>query len=141
MRPRATPHDDRGSILPLVAGFGALCLALVLLVMSATSLYLERKRLFSVADAAALAGAEGYGAEPGTTGPHLTSDAVAAAVEQYLASAPTGFEGLRVEDASAVDATSATVTLSAIWRPPILSVFVPDGIRIDVTTVGRTIYF
>ena len=43
-----SPADERGSILPLVAGFGAVCLALVLVVASATSLYLERKRLFTV---------------------------------------------------------------------------------------------
>lgn len=133
--------DDRGSIMPLIAGFGALCLALVLVVVSATSLYLERKRLFSVADAAALAGAEAFVAEPGTIGPQLDNAGVATAVAQYLAVAPTGLEGLRIVDAAALDATSATVTLSCLWRPPILSVFVPDGIRIDVTTVGRTIYY
>ncbi len=134
-------HDDRGSILPLVAGFGALCLALVLIVVSATSLYLERKRLFSVADAAALAGAEAFGAEPGSSGPALTSDAVESAVEEYLAIAPQTFESLRIEHAGALDATSSTVSLSAIWHPPILSAFVPDGLRIDVTSTGRTIYY
>lgn len=133
--------DDRGSILPLIAGLGALCLALVLVVISATSLYLERKRLFSVADAAALVGAEAFVEEPGTIGPRLESAEVATAVSDYLATAPTGLENLRIVDAGALDATSATVTLSALWRPPILSAFVPDGIRIDVTAVGRSVYF
>lgn len=132
---------DEGSILPLVAGFGALCLALILIVVSATSLYLERKRLFSVADAAALTGAEAFAVDDGAGGPALTSAAVLVAVERYLAEAPPGFDGLRVEHAGALDSTSATVTLSALWRPPILSVFVPDGIRIEVSTVGRTVYY
>jgi uncharacterized membrane protein len=138
---RISPAGDRGSILPLVAGFGALCLALVLVVASATSLYLERKRLFTIADAAALAGAEAFELDAATAGPSLSSAGVGAAVAQYLATAPAGFEGLRVEHAEALDATSATVTLSSLWRPPVVSVFVPDGIRIEVTAIGRTVFF
>ncbi|MDO9591011.1 MAG: pilus assembly protein TadG-related protein, partial [Microcella sp.] len=58
--PRLDPRDDRGSILPLIAGFGALALAVVLLVSAATSLYLDRTRLFTLADGAALAAAESF---------------------------------------------------------------------------------
>lgn len=57
---RLDPRDDRGSILPLVAGFGTLALAVVLLVSAATSLYLERTRLYTLADGAALAAAESF---------------------------------------------------------------------------------
>lgn len=127
--------------MPLVAGFAALCLALILIVVSATSLYLERKRLFSVADAAALAGAEAFDLDGATGGPRLTQGAVQTAVEQYLAVAPTGFEGLRLEQAGALDETTATVTLSALWRPPVVSVFVPGGIRVEVSTTGRTVFY
>jgi uncharacterized membrane protein len=134
-------RDDQGSIVPLVAGFAALCLALVLVVVSATSLYLERKRLFTLADTTALAAAEAFDLDAAIGGPTLTTPSVAAAVDRHLAAAPPGFEGLRVEHAGAMDATSATVTLSALWRPPVLSVFVPDGIRIEVTAIGRTVFF
>lgn len=133
--------DDEGSILPLIAGFGAICLALVLIVTAATSLYLERKRLFTIADAAALAAAESFDPEAANRGPALTSALVEDAVGRYLESAAPAIESLRIEHAAAIDATSATVTLSAIWHPPVVSVFVPDGMRIDVTTTGRTIYF
>lgn len=137
-----TLRDDEGSILPLIAGFGAVCLALVLVVTAATSLYLERKRLFTVADSAVLAAAEAFDTDDAPSGPALSSDRVEAAVAEYLTSAPPpGFELLRIEHAGAVDATSATVTLSAVWHPPVVSVFVPDGIRIQVTTTGRTVFF
>lgn len=53
-------NDDDGSTMPLVIFFGFLSLVLVLLVVAASSLYLERKRLFAVADGAALSGAEAF---------------------------------------------------------------------------------
>ncbi|MDQ1606126.1 MAG: hypothetical protein QOJ18_493, partial [Microbacteriaceae bacterium] len=40
-----------------------------------------------------------------------------------------------------IDGRSATVELSAYWRPPILSLLVPDGIRIDVTGVARSVFY
>jgi hypothetical protein len=138
--------SDDGSTLPLVIFFGFLSIALVLVVAAATSLYLERKRLFTVADGAALAGAEAYDLDAiaaGPTGPHptLESGDVAAAVAAYLAASPDRFESLAVEHAAAVDDASATVTLSAYWRPPVLSILVPDGFRIEVTAVGRTVFY
>ncbi len=143
---RRSPSREDGSILPLVAGFGALALALVLLVAAAASLYLERKRLFTVADGAALAGAEAFALDevartPIGPRPTLTSAQVAAAVSGYLATAPTGdLEQLAVERAVTLDGRSATVELAAYWRPPVLSLLVPQGFRIEVTAVGRSVF-
>lgn len=139
-------HDEEGSTLPLVVFFGFLSVALVLMVAAATSLYLERKRLFTLADGAALAGAEAYDldaivAGPSGPQPALDSRDVAAAVSAYLAASPDRFESLAIEHAAALDDASATVTLSAYWRPPVLSILVPDGFRIEVTAVGRTVFF
>lgn len=140
-------RSDEGSTLPLVIFFGFLCIVLVLVVAAATSLYLERKRLFTVADGAALAGAEAYDLEAtlanpaGTPHPTLESEDVAVAVAAYLAASPDRFESLAIEHAAAVDDASATVTLSAYWRPPVLSILVPDGFRIEVTAVGRTVFY
>jgi hypothetical protein len=39
-----------------------------------------------------------------------------------------------------VDGRSATVELSARWSPPVVSLLVPDGIRIDVTSTARSIF-
>ena len=35
---------------------------------------------------------------------------------------------------------SATVQLSAHWSPPVVSLLVPDGIRIDVTSTARSVF-
>jgi hypothetical protein len=32
------------------------------------------------------------------------------------------------------------VSLSAWWRPPVLSLLVPEGMRIDVTAVARSVF-
>ena len=72
--------------------------------------------------------------------PTLDSGDVAAAVDDYLASAPPGtLEALAVESAETLDGRSATVTLSAWWRPPVLTLLVPEGLRLEVTAVGRSV--
>ena len=52
--------NDDGSVLLLTLGYALLAIALVLVCVSATSLYLAQKRVDAAADAAALAGAEGF---------------------------------------------------------------------------------
>ena len=147
--------DDSGSTLPLVIFYGALSLVLVLLVIAATSLYLERKRLFTLADGAALVGAEAFdlsqvsmvraavGKSSGSDeiALALESPDVASAVTEYIAASPSNhFDGLRVTRAETVDGRSATVGLSAQWRPPVLTLLVPDGLRIEVTAVARSVF-
>lgn len=137
--------DEDGSTMPLTIFFGALALALILLVVSATSLYLERKRLFTLADGAALVGAEAFELDAVSATargyrPTLSTTDVANAVGAYLRQAPSDFDALAIERAESVDGASATVTLSALWRPPVLSVFVPDGLRLEVTAVARSVF-
>lgn len=139
------PTDETGSTLLLTIFYGVLSLVLVLLVVAATSLYLERKRLFTLADGAALAGAEAFELDsvamtPDGPRPVLRSPDVADTVTDYLAIAPHSFENLAVERAETVDGRSATVQLSAYWRPPMVSLLVPKGIRIDVTAVARSVF-
>lgn len=145
-RGRRRLRDDDGSTLPLVAGFGALALAIVLVAAAASSLYLERKQLFTLADGAALVGAEAF--DLGDVriiggGPSVVLDPadVHRDVTAFLASTPnTGFEGLVLERATSTDGDSATVTLSAIWRPPIVTVFFPEGMRIETTATARAVF-
>ncbi len=143
MRP-ALLRDERGSMLPLMFGFAALALAVVLVATAATSLYLERKRLFTLADGAALAGAEAFEAvrlEGGAVRPRLTSPGVAAAALRYLDGAPRGhLDDLVLARADTPDAASARVTLVARWAPPVLTVFVPEGLRLEVTAHARTVF-
>ncbi len=146
MTRRLDPRDDSGSMLPLVCFYGALALLVVLIVASATSLYLERKRLFTLADGAALVGAESFELDAVAMTPEgpratLTGAGVRAAVTDYLASNPIGrFEALSLDAATTRDGRSAEVTVSAVWRPPVVTLIVPEGLRIDATAVSRTVF-
>jgi uncharacterized membrane protein len=139
-------RDEDGSTLPLIIFFATLSLALILLVVSATSLYLERKRLYTLADGASLVGAEAFDvdgtARPiGNPIPKLKSKDVAAAVSSYLHGNPSDeFTALHVDRAVSTDGRSATVELSCYWSPPILSLLVPKGLRINVTSIARSVF-
>lgn len=146
---RRKPHPlvaEDGSTLPLTIFYGFLSLALILMVVAATSLYLERKRLFTLADGAALVGAEAFALDdvtltPSGYRPTLRSAEVSAAVGDYLDSNPIGgFDSLVVESAGTVDGRSATVSLSANWSPPVLSLLLPSGLRLEVTAVARSVF-
>jgi hypothetical protein len=135
---------EDGSILPLIAFAAAFALALTLTVVAATSFYLERKRLLTLADGAALVGAEAFElGDVDVTGPELSLElddaAVAEAVQDYVSSHDT-FTALTVERAESLDGRSATVELSAYWRPPLLTLFVPEGIRLDVEVTARSLF-
>ena len=139
-------RGEEGSTLPLTIFYGFLAVVLALLVAAATSLYLERKRLFTLADGAALVGAEAFrltDVQSGAAGyrPALESPDVASAVTAYLEAHPTAdFSGLHLERALSEDGASATVGLSAYWRPPVLTLLVPEGLRIEVTAVARSVF-
>jgi uncharacterized membrane protein len=146
LEPRTEPRNDEGSTLLLTIFYAALCLALILIVVAATSLYLERKRLYTLADGASLVGAEAFSLDaasrtPTGVHPNLTSAQVASSVRTYLADNPSdSFTDLNVIRAVSVDGRSATVELSCFWAPPILTVFVPKGIRIEVTSIARSVF-
>jgi Tfp pilus assembly protein PilX len=139
-------RGDEGSTLILTLFYAMLSLVLILMVTAATSLYLERKRLYSLADAAALVGAEAFelssvslnADEPTVT---LHSPQVREAVSGFLRGSPADtFDALVLEDAASLDGKSASVTVSSAWRPPILTLFVPEGIRLEVTAVARSVF-
>jgi uncharacterized membrane protein len=139
-------RSEDGSTLLLTIFYSALCLVLILFVVAATSLYLERKRLFTLADGASLVGAESFtlsdvrATEHGNR-PILTTQEVAASVSEYLADNPADpFTALQVERAVSVDGRSATVELSCYWAPPILTLFIPKGFRIEVTSIARSVF-
>ncbi|GAA1206359.1 Tad domain-containing protein [Rhodoglobus aureus] len=143
---RLALEDEQGSALLLTIFYGFLSLVLIFLVVAATSLYLERKRLFTLADGAALVGAESYDLDdveltPNGYRPKLTADKVALAVADYVAASQgDGFTELQIEEATTNDSASSTVSLSAYWKPPFVSLLVPEGIRIDVTATARSIF-
>lgn len=139
-------RGEDGSTLILAIFYGVLSLVLILVVAATTSLYLERKRLYSLADAAALVGAEAFelssvSLESGEPTVTLRSPQVRDAVTAFLEENPVGtFDALVLEDAASADGKSATVTVSSAWQPPVLTLFVPDGIRLEVTAVARSVF-
>jgi uncharacterized membrane protein len=129
--------DEEGSILILTLGYAVLAIAVILVCVDATSLYLAQKRLDALADAAALAGADGFvlvvdGGEPRA---ELTEDGVREQADALLAYVGAG---ATVIDAGTPDGVSARVTVADTWRPPIISLFVPDGVALEATSTSRT---
>lgn len=139
-------RDDAGSILPLTVFYAGLALLLVLVVIAITSAYLERKKLFTLADGAALVGAEAFDLRDvdvtsGHPEPVLRSDAVRDAVDAYVADNDRGdLESVHVELAGTTDGHSAVVQLSSYWRPPVVTFLYPEGIRLTVTTTARSVF-
>ncbi|WP_423494059.1 hypothetical protein IM711_11250 [Microbacterium esteraromaticum] len=136
-RVRALAADDTGSILPLILGYLLLAIAVVLTCVCATDLYIAQKRLDSLADAAALAGADGFvlrvdggdvRAELTDAGVYEQADAVIAALDQ----------GAHLVSAGTPDGVSARVTVAVTWHPPLLSPFVPGGVPLEATGTSRT---
>lgn len=149
MRPPHSLRDDAGSTVILIIFSAVLALALILGVTAATSLYLERKRLFTLADGAALAAAESFDLTSVTTDgrgslvrPVLTDTGVNLAAQAFIARISVGqHEGFQISRANTVDGRSATVELTSFWRPPVVSLFFPDGIRLGVESTARSIFF
>ena len=140
-----TFKDEEGSSLILIIFAGLIGLAVIIATMAATSLYIERKRLFTVADGAALAAAEAFNLDDvlvvnGTASVTLTDSAVNTETLHYLQLIPVNeSSGVSVLSAKTTDGRSATVTLQKWWKPPVVSIFMPEGLKIDVTSTARTV--
>lgn len=139
--------DDDGQVMLLSLAYGLLALLLVLVVVSATAVHLERKELLTLADLAALDAADAmsdrdYYGPDGSASVRLTPDGVAAAVDDYLATAPGAeqFPDLRVVEATTDDGRTARVTLRATADVPLLTVVTAawsDGVVLEVTAQAR----
>jgi hypothetical protein len=123
-----------------------LALAVVLGTVSASSLYLERKRLFVIADGAALAASQSFSLDSVVVDPtthtlryHLNSSDVVSASRSFLRAADA--RGARLVAASSPDGVTAVVRLGSTWRPPLVGVFFPAGIPLEVTAQARGSFF
>jgi uncharacterized membrane protein len=138
-------RDEDGSTLLLAIFYCVLGVTIILVVASATTLYLERKRLFSLADGAALAAAEAWSLDQvSLDGDELTlaldSAAVREAAAGYLVDARGGLDEVVLVRAASDDARSATVTLRTVWRAPLHTEFVPLEVPIEVTVTARSVF-
>ena len=124
--------DDDGSVLILALGYFVIAVVLVLVCVDATSLYLTQKRLDAAADAAALAGADGFTLTVDASGPaaRLTDAGVYDQAEELLAATQTA----ELVAASTPDGVSARVTVATTWRPPVLGL--DQAARVPVTATG-----
>jgi len=138
LRPwRGGETDDEGSVLLLTLGYGVLAIAVVLVCTAATSLYLAQKELDAVADTAALAAADAFELTVSDTGATATlSDDDVAREARAMIAEIGGDAGL--VSATSPDGASARVTVTGTWHPPVVTVFVPDGVRLEATATSRT---
>ncbi|WP_245580348.1 pilus assembly protein TadG-related protein [Arthrobacter castelli] len=139
-------RNDDGQVMVLIIGYVLLSLLVVTVVMAVSAVYIEHKRLLSVADSAAVAAADTFslgqversGSAPVTV---LSDGAVADAVASYLnrTAASGQFHSLRVDPATGTtDNRTAHVVLSAVVHPPVVNIFVPEGIPISVVSDARS---
>ncbi|WP_308220008.1 pilus assembly protein TadG-related protein [Microbacterium sp. CFH 31415] len=124
-------------MLLLTLGYGVLALVAILVCADATSLYLAQKRLDSLADAAALAAADGFvlSVDDGEPVAELTTARVRDQAQTMVDELGSGATLL---SAGTPDGLSARVTVAATWRPPVLTLFVPDGVALEATATSRT---
>lgn len=124
-------------MLLLTLGYVLLALALLFVCVCATDLYIAQKRLDSLADAVALAGADGFTlvVEGESVRAELTDAGVR---EQALALIAVMPGDASLVNADTPDGVSARVAVSAPWHPPLFAPFVPDGVPLESTATSRT---
>ena len=144
--------DDEGRIALLSLGFALVALVLVLLVVSASAVHLQRKRLYAVADAAAADAADAvdeaaYYSGGGLRGGRvpLSDASVRASAQSYLRLTGAGDDlpGVRLGTATGSPAAgTAQVELVAVLRPP-FAAFVPapfaDGVEVHALSRSRSV--
>ena len=116
MRQRARARDERGQVTLLIIGFASILVMAIVLVVDASAAYLQRQDLDSLADGAAL-----HGADLGSVGIYeqgLGEDrllqqqsAVTAAVRDYLARAGAGRRFPGIDVGVRVDPADRSVTV------------------------------
>lgn len=137
--------SERGSILPLIAGALFLTLAIVFGVSASSSLLIERSRLFTLADGAAVAAAQGFSPRNVTrsTGGALVfmtdADARRVATEYLQRVGPGRLRDLRLDLVTMSGSDVVEVQLSSLWSPPIVSDYFPVSLRIDVSAQAQTL--
>lgn len=133
-------------MMVLIIGFVLLALLVAAAVMGASSLYLEHKKLLSMADGASVAAADSYTlgqieTKGGSPTAVLSGSRVRNVAADFLNrnDAYARFSGLVVAPATgSPDGSTAVVVLSAEVHPPIVNFIIPDGIRIEAKSVARS---
>lgn len=124
-------------MLLLTLGYVLLAIALLFVCVCATDLYIAQKRLDALADAAALAGADGFTlvVEGQSPRAELTDAGVRDQAEALIAVMPGD---ATLVAARTPDGVSSQVTVTAPWHPPLIAPFVADGLELQATATSRT---
>ncbi|WP_235423615.1 pilus assembly protein TadG-related protein [Pseudarthrobacter chlorophenolicus] len=142
---KATTAED-GQITVMIIGYVALALLVATVVMGISAVYLEHKRLLSLADGASLAAADSYtlgevASEGGSPSAVLNPARVRSVAADFVARSPASerFDALAVAGATGTpDGSTAVVVLTAAVHPPVVNFLVPDGILIEATSTARS---
>lgn len=141
--------SESGQILVLSLVFALVAVTLVLVGVAATAVHLDRKRLWNLADEAALAAAGAldedafFVADAGEVGVvPITDDSVQEAVLALVTRAPAGrLRDVRVVRAETPDGRTAVVELEARSRPPLVGILLDvvgtDGIAVGARSSAR----
>lgn len=139
-------RTEDGQMMVLIIGYVLLALLVTTAVMAASAVYLEHKKLLSMADGASVAAADSYTlgqveSEGGSPTAVLNGGRVRYVAADYLTrnDAYARFQGLAVAPATGTpDGSTAVVALSAEVHPPIVNFLIPDGIRIEAISTARS---
>ncbi len=132
-------RDEEGSTLPLILGYALLALAVIFVCVCATDLHIAQKRLDALADAAALAGTDGFTVSLGSGGLRAELDDAAILIKAESIVAAMG-SGAVLVAAHTPDGVSVEATVAAVWHPPLFSPFVPEGVALEATARARTAF-
>lgn len=138
--------DEEGQMIVLIIGYVLLALLVTTVVIGISSVYIEHKRLLSLADGASLAAADSYtlgevetaGGSPSAV---LGSERVRNVAADFVSRNPAAqrFDELSVTPGTgSPDGSTAVVVLSAAVHPPVVNFLVPDGIRVEASSTARS---
>ena len=134
-------------MIVLIIGYVLLALLVTTVVVGISSVYLEHKRLLSLADGASLAAADSFtlgdvGSDGGSPSAVLGSERVrnvAGRLRPQESGRGQRFDRLEVSMATgSPDGSTAVVVLTAAVHPPVVNFLVPDGIRIEASSTARS---
>ena len=138
--------DENGQLMVMILGYVVLALLVATVVIGISAVYLEHKRLLSLADGASLAAADSYtlgevSSQGGSPSAVLNPARVRNVAADFVARSPASqrFSSLAVAGATGTpDGSTAVVVLTADVHPPVVNFLIPDGIPIEATSTARS---
>lgn len=136
---------ENGQMMVVTIGYVVVALLLATVVAAASAVYIEHKKLLSLADGASVAAADSYslGQVGGAEKPSavLSSERVRSVTGSYLSqnSAYSRFDQLAVGlDTGSPDNATAEVVLRAVAHPPVVGFLLAEGVPIEARSTARS---